>query len=85
LFGRYRDGGERDRERDRDRDHDMDDDNVSVAGSISSRTSAGNFGSSRNKYLIIKRLIRQPSGESVWKSETIRDPAVMNNYIRHRQ
>ncbi|KAG0305411.1 hypothetical protein BGZ98_004180 [Dissophora globulifera] len=83
LFGRYRDSGDRDR--DRDRDHDMDDDNVSVAGSISSRTSAGNFGSSRNKYLIIKRLVRQPNGEAVWKSETIRDPAVMNNYIRHRQ
>ncbi|KAG0369678.1 hypothetical protein BC939DRAFT_405952 [Gamsiella multidivaricata] len=83
LFGRYRDSGDRDR--DRDRDHDMDDDNISVAGSISSRTSAGNFGSSRNKYLIIKRLVRQPNGEAIWKSETIRDPAVMNNYIRHRQ
>lgn len=82
LFGRYRDSGDRDR--DRDRDHD-DDDNVSVAGSMSSRTSAGNFGSSRNKYLIIKRKIRQPDGELVWKSETIRDPAVMNTYIRHRQ
>ncbi|KAF9939086.1 hypothetical protein BGZ65_011577 [Modicella reniformis] len=79
LFGRYRD-----RERDRDRDHDIDDDNASVAGSISSRTS-GNFGASRNKYLVIKRLIRQPNGEAIWKSETIRDPAVMNNYIRHRQ
>ncbi|KAF9585825.1 hypothetical protein BGW38_000578 [Lunasporangiospora selenospora] len=78
LFGRYRDGA------DRDRDHDMDDDNVSVAGSMSSRTSA-NFGAGRNKYLIIKRLYRQPNGESVWKSETIRDPVVMNNYIRHRQ
>ncbi|KAF9934749.1 hypothetical protein BGZ67_003677 [Mortierella alpina] len=87
LFGRYRDGREGERERDRDRggDNDMDDDNISVAGSISSRTSAGNFGSSRNKYLIIKRLIRQPNGETVWKSETIRDPAVMNTYIRHRQ
>ncbi|KAG0055417.1 hypothetical protein BGZ83_008691 [Gryganskiella cystojenkinii] len=82
LFGRYRDSGERGQ--DRDRDHD-DDDNVSVTGSVSSRTSAGNFGSSRNKHLIIKRLIRQPNGESVWKSETIRDPAVMNTYIRHRQ
>ncbi|KAF9364515.1 hypothetical protein BGX34_001286 [Mortierella sp. NVP85] len=82
LFARYRGG---DRDRDRDRDPDMDDDNVSVAGSISSRTSAGNFGASRNKYLVIKRLIRQPNGEAVWKTETIRDPAVMNNYIRHRQ
>ncbi|KAF9437750.1 hypothetical protein BGZ76_011280 [Entomortierella beljakovae] len=79
LFGRYRDSG------DRDRDRDMDDDNVSVAGSISSRTSVGNLGSSRNKYLIIKRLVRQENGESVWKSETIRDPAVMNAYIRQRQ
>ncbi|KAI8348006.1 hypothetical protein B0O80DRAFT_429974 [Mortierella sp. GBAus27b] len=80
LFGRYRD-----RDRDRDRDNDMDDDNVSVAGSVSSRTSAGNFAGSRNKYLVIKRLVRQPNGEAVWKTETIRDPAVMNNYIRHRQ
>ncbi|KAG0209065.1 hypothetical protein BGX31_002208, partial [Mortierella sp. GBA43] len=80
LFGRYRD-----RDRDRDRDNDMDDDNVSVAGSVSSRTSAGNFTGSRNKYLVIKRLVRQPNGEAVWKTETIRDPAVMNNYIRHRQ
>ncbi|KAF9196559.1 hypothetical protein BGZ49_002762 [Haplosporangium sp. Z 27] len=79
LFGRYRDSG------DRDRDRDMDDDNVSVAGSISSRTSVGNLGSSRNKYLIIKRLVRLENGETVWKSETIRDPAVMNAYIRQRQ
>ncbi|KAF9922459.1 hypothetical protein FBU30_007413 [Linnemannia zychae] len=78
LFGRYRDHSER------ERDNDMDDDNVSVAGSVSSRTSAGNFGA-KNKYLIIKRLYRSPSGEPVWKSETIRDPAVMNTYIRHRQ
>ncbi|KAG0295551.1 hypothetical protein BGZ96_011501 [Linnemannia gamsii] len=82
LFGRYRDHSERDRER--ERDNDMDDDNVSVAGSVSSRTSAGNFGS-KNKYLIIKRLVRQPNGEAVWKQETVRDPAVMNTYIRQRQ
>ncbi|KAG9067179.1 hypothetical protein KI688_011960 [Linnemannia hyalina] len=79
LFGRYRDHSERER----DRANDMDDDNVSVAGSVSSRTSA-NFGS-RNKHLIIKRLVRQPNGKTVWKEETIRDPAVMNTYIRHRQ
>ncbi|KAF9901779.1 hypothetical protein EC991_005661 [Linnemannia zychae] len=81
LFGRYRDHSERDRDRDRDND---DDDNVSVTGSVSSRTSAGNFGS-KNKYLIIKRLYRAPNGDPVWKTETIRDPAVMNTYIRQRQ
>ncbi|KAF9917575.1 hypothetical protein BX616_000573 [Lobosporangium transversale] len=85
LFGRYRDSADRGGDRDRDRDNDMDDDNVSVAGSISSRTSVGNFGSSRNKCLIIKRLIRLENGETTWKSETIRDPAVMNAYIRQRQ
>ncbi|KAI1317458.1 hypothetical protein EDD11_008395 [Mortierella claussenii] len=83
LFGRYRESG--DRAGDRDRDHDMDDDNISVAGSISSRASAGNFGSSRNKYLIIKRLVRLENGDTTWKSETVRDPAVMNAYIRQRQ
>ncbi|KAK3839034.1 MAG: hypothetical protein J3R72DRAFT_179932 [Linnemannia gamsii] len=80
LFGRYRDHSERDRER----DNDMDDDNVSVTGSVSSRTSAGNFGS-KNKYLIIRRLYRTPNGDPIWKTETIRDPAVMNTYIRQRQ
>ncbi|KAF9106734.1 hypothetical protein BGX29_008592 [Mortierella sp. GBA35] len=83
LFGRYRDHGERERDRDRDRDDD-DDDNVSVAGSVGSRTSTNNFGV-RNRYLIIKRLHRLPNGDPVWKTETIRDPAVMNTYIKHRQ
>ncbi|KAG0331886.1 hypothetical protein BG000_010518 [Podila horticola] len=84
LFGRYRDSGERERERERERDHDMDDDNVSVAGSVSSRTSGANFGRG-NKVLTIRRLIRMPNGETEWKSETIRDQAVINTYIRHRR
>ncbi|KAG0348981.1 hypothetical protein BG004_003143 [Podila humilis] len=84
LYGRYRDSGERERERERERDNDMDDDNVSVAGSVSSRTSGANFGRG-NKVLTIRRLIRQPNGETIWKSETIRDQAVINTYIRHRR
>ncbi|KAF9974475.1 hypothetical protein BGZ73_002099 [Actinomortierella ambigua] len=62
----------------------LDDDNVSVAGSVSSRTSYGNYGN-KNRVLTIRRAYRLPNGEKVWKTETIRDPAVINTYVRRRQ
>ncbi|CAM0136853.1 hypothetical protein VKS41_007438 [Umbelopsis sp. WA50703] len=61
----------------------MDDDEVSVAESMGSRTSFNP--NTANKQLVIRRLIRQPNGERVWQSETVRDPAVIKAYLRQRQ
>ncbi|KAK9762421.1 hypothetical protein K7432_011851 [Basidiobolus ranarum] len=40
---------------------------------------------SQNKLLVIKRLVRDKNGETSWQSEVVRDPAVMNAYLRQRQ
>ncbi|KAI9320110.1 hypothetical protein BX666DRAFT_1919330 [Dichotomocladium elegans] len=60
-----------------------DDDDISVTGSISSRS---NFQlNNANKYLVIRRLIRQPNGEKTWQQEVVRDPVVIKSYLRQRQ
>lgn len=38
-----------------------------------------------NKYLVIKRLIRQKNGERTWQQEIVRDPVVIKSYLRQRQ
>jgi transcription initiation factor TFIID subunit 1 len=43
----------------------MDDDDVSVTGSINSSYHVNN----QNKYLIIRRMIRQPNGEKTWQQD----------------
>ncbi|CAO3641478.1 unnamed protein product [Mucor hiemalis] len=59
----------------------IDDDDVSVAGSLNS----GYHVNSQNKYLVIKRKIKQPNGEKKWEEEIIRDPVVIKSYLRQRQ
>ncbi|KAI9488428.1 hypothetical protein BDB00DRAFT_848017 [Zychaea mexicana] len=61
----------------------VDDDEVSVTGSLSSRTSY--HVNNPNKHLIIRRLMRQKNGESSWVQEVIRDPVVIKSYLRQRQ
>ena len=39
----------------------------------------------KSKMLVINRLIRNASGDPVWKSEVITDPRVLNAYLRHRK
>jgi transcription initiation factor TFIID subunit 1 len=59
----------------------MDDDDVSVTGSINSSYHVNN----QNKYLIIRRMIRQPNGEKTWQQEVVRDAVVIKSYLRQRQ
>ncbi|KAI8646780.1 hypothetical protein BD408DRAFT_409720 [Parasitella parasitica] len=59
----------------------FDDDDVSVTGSMSSNYHVN----SQNKYLVIKRLITQKTGEKIWQQEVVRDPVVMKSYLRQRQ
>ncbi|ORX92912.1 hypothetical protein K493DRAFT_408629 [Basidiobolus meristosporus CBS 931.73] len=40
---------------------------------------------SQNKLLVIKRLVRDKNGETSWQSEVVKDPVVMNAYLRQRQ
>ncbi|KAI8149894.1 hypothetical protein BJV82DRAFT_585138 [Fennellomyces sp. T-0311] len=61
----------------------VDDDEVSVTGSLSSRTSY--HVNNPNKHLIIRRLMRQKNGESSWVQEVVRDPVVIKSYLRQRQ
>ncbi|KAI8371514.1 uncharacterized protein BYT42DRAFT_580545 [Radiomyces spectabilis] len=61
----------------------VDDDDISVTGSLSSRTSY--HVNNPNKYLVIRRLIRQPNGEKSWQQEVVRDPVVIKSYLRQRQ
>ncbi|KAI9322728.1 hypothetical protein BX666DRAFT_1897909 [Dichotomocladium elegans] len=61
----------------------IDDDDVSVTGSLSSRTSY--HLNNPNKYLMIRRLIRQKNGEKTWQQEIVRDPVVIKSYLRQRQ
>lgn len=57
----------------------IDDDDVSVA-------SSGFPMNNPNKYLIIRRLIKdEVTGEKVWQQESIRDPIVIKSYLRQRQ
>ncbi|OZJ06220.1 hypothetical protein BZG36_00761, partial [Bifiguratus adelaidae] len=60
----------------------FDDDDISVSGSVSSRSY--NVGS-HNKVLTIRRLVTDENGGTVWKHETVRDPSVINAYLRQRQ
>ncbi|KAI8978641.1 hypothetical protein BDB01DRAFT_907483 [Pilobolus umbonatus] len=59
----------------------IDDDDVSVTGSLTSNYHVNN----QNKYLIIRRLIRQRNGEKSWQQEVVRDPVVIKSYLRQRQ
>ncbi|KAI9018032.1 hypothetical protein CLU79DRAFT_866433 [Phycomyces nitens] len=68
---------------DRAQSETVDDDEISVAGSLSSRTSY--HVNNPNKYLVIKRLIRQKNGEKTWQQEVVRDPVVIKSYLRQRQ
>ncbi|KAI7866594.1 hypothetical protein BDF14DRAFT_1810449 [Spinellus fusiger] len=68
---------------DRAQSETVDDDELSVAGSLSSRTSY--HVNNPNKYLVIKRLIRQKNGEKTWQQEVVRDPVVIKSYLRQRQ
>lgn len=61
----------------------VDDDEVSVTGSLSSRTSY--HLNNPNKYLVIRRLIRQKNGEKTWQQDVVRDPVVIKSYLRQRQ
>ncbi|KAI8096715.1 uncharacterized protein BX664DRAFT_377911 [Halteromyces radiatus] len=61
----------------------IDDDDISVTGSLSSRTSY--HMNNPNKHLVIRRLMRQPNGEKTWQQEIIRDPIVIKSYLRQRQ
>ncbi|KAI7885524.1 hypothetical protein K492DRAFT_141626 [Lichtheimia hyalospora FSU 10163] len=61
-----------------------DDDDISVTGSVGSRTSY-HVNNNPNKHLVIRRLIRQPNGEKVWQEEVVRDPVVIKSYLRQRQ
>ncbi|KAI9143606.1 hypothetical protein BKA69DRAFT_1060401 [Paraphysoderma sedebokerense] len=63
---------------------DWDDDVSSMNGSMGSR-SAASAGGSKNKYMVIKRLIRFENGQTEWRSEIVRDPKVINAYVRQRQ
>ncbi|KAI9595620.1 hypothetical protein BDF19DRAFT_441045 [Syncephalis fuscata] len=64
-------------------DHDMEDDMISLTESQGSRTSGGP--SHANRYLIIKRRVRQPNGNEVWEEERVTEPAVISAYLRQRQ
>ncbi|ORZ03870.1 hypothetical protein BCR43DRAFT_451500 [Syncephalastrum racemosum] len=66
-----------------DRAMSVDDDEVSVTGSLSSRTSY--HVNNPNKYLVIRRLIRQKNGEKTWQQDVVRDPVVIKSYLRQRQ
>ncbi|KAI9260469.1 hypothetical protein BDA99DRAFT_439458 [Phascolomyces articulosus] len=68
---------------DRAQSETVDDDEVSVTGSLSSRTSYQV--NNPNKHLIIRRLMRQKDGTSSWVQEVIRDPVVIKSYLRQRQ
>ncbi|KAG0164678.1 hypothetical protein DFQ30_009546 [Apophysomyces sp. BC1015] len=57
----------------------VDDDEMSV----SSRTSY--HMNNPNKFLVIRRLIRQKNGEKSWQQEVVRDPVVIKSYLRQRQ
>lgn len=61
------------------------DDATSVAGSHSTR---GGGGGLRRKYVVIRRKVRSGSKDASgdeWKTEEIRDPAVVKAYIKARQ
>ncbi|CDS07510.1 hypothetical protein LRAMOSA01459 [Lichtheimia ramosa] len=61
----------------------IEDDELSVTGSLSSRS---NYQiDNANKYLVIRRLIRQPNGEKTWNEEVVRDQVVIKSYLRQRQ
>ncbi|RKP12094.1 hypothetical protein BJ684DRAFT_17384, partial [Piptocephalis cylindrospora] len=60
-------------------------DTASVAGSHSTR---GGGASLRKKYVVIRRKVRSAAkgaGSDEWKTEEIRDPAVVKAYIKARQ
>jgi hypothetical protein len=57
----------------------IDDDDISVA-------SSGFPMNNPNKYLIIRRLVKDGiTGEKTWQQETVRDPTVIKSYLRQRQ
>jgi transcription initiation factor TFIID subunit 1 len=58
-----------------------DDDDISVTGSILSRVSTKH----KNKVLTIKRRIRDASGNLIWKSQTVKNTAVIQAYLRNRR
>ncbi|CAG8443224.1 12267_t:CDS:10 [Funneliformis mosseae] len=60
------------------------DDVTSIDGSISSRANY-DFGSHRNRALVINRLVRSSTGEAIWTKTHVTDPAVINAYINQRQ
>ncbi|PKY49791.1 hypothetical protein RhiirA4_545508 [Rhizophagus irregularis] len=60
------------------------DDATSLDGSISSRANY-DCGSHRNRALVINRLVRSSTGESIWTKTHVTDPAVINAYINQRQ
>lgn len=57
-------------------------DNISVTGSLRSGTS---LNVTRNKALVIKRLVKLHDGSTTWKSDVIKDQKVINAYIRQRR
>ncbi|KAI8055199.1 hypothetical protein BDF22DRAFT_675850 [Syncephalis plumigaleata] len=64
-------------------EHDIEDDLVSLTESQGSRTSGGPMHG--NRYLIIKRRVRQDNGEETWEEERVTEPAVIRAYLRQRQ